>query len=508
MSADVKQPTSEPIFTADGLLLDQFIRDGNQDAFATLMHRHGAYILGVCKHATSHAQDAEDVFQACFLELVRNAPSIRQRNSVVGWLQTVAVRLARKARMRGATRRQRETTHAKPEATAKPDDITLREACRILEEEIAQLPDDLRLPIILCLMQGQTQEEAGQALDINPRTIKERLRRGRERLHDRLVKRGVSLALLGTLLSASAINAAVPPALEQAASQAAIALATKAPLAGFVSPSVLNLTASTSYFGWAGLAAAFAGIIVLASAALLVSEYLIAPPVPQPPEQVPAIAGPPSVQRSFRGKQFDAEFFQWTGPDADQYIRLEDEGLRVTLPAEDGPGDAVGIKLRHQVRGDFEIEATLEFLNVAQPQGPPGIAGASVFVYMNSPDRDGVWLSKVISQERGPVFNVGQRFNQEKQRLNKFTKVEPTDQDIGVSRFRMRRKGGTFNTFVAEGEAAEFRPIHQFEVSGAKLTIVRFAADPVWSKTAAIDVRLLDFTITAEEFVGYVPKKH
>src|ERR1700738_1396782 len=81
----------------DGVLLEQFINDRNQDAFAALMKRHGSYVLRVCRHLTCHVQDADDIFQACFLELVRKAGSIRERNCVAGWLQTVAVRLAYKA---------------------------------------------------------------------------------------------------------------------------------------------------------------------------------------------------------------------------------------------------------------------------------------------------------------------------------------------------------------------------------------------------------------------------
>ena len=88
---------------SDGDLLQQFTRAHNQGAFALLMERHGPYLLGVCRRVTAHHEDAEDVFQACFLELVRNGGAISRGNSVAGWLQTVAVRLGRKAR------RQQET---------------------------------------------------------------------------------------------------------------------------------------------------------------------------------------------------------------------------------------------------------------------------------------------------------------------------------------------------------------------------------------------------------------
>ncbi len=152
--------------SADGLLLKQFVNEGNQDAFAALMKRHESYVLSVCRHLTSNVQDAEDIFQACFLELVRKAGSIRQHDCVAGWLQTVAVRLAHKTSAKQSQRRQKEAQAVRPSTDASSDDISWREACRILEEEIAQLPEDLRLPIILCLFRELSQEEAAQELGI------------------------------------------------------------------------------------------------------------------------------------------------------------------------------------------------------------------------------------------------------------------------------------------------------------------------------------------------------
>ena len=174
---------AKSLLLPDGALLEQFIKERNHDAFAALMKRHGPYLLAVCRQLTQHSQDAEDVFQACFLQLIRKGPSIRQGGSVAGWLQTVAVRLANKVRMRQARNRQKEAERPMTEATISPADLSWREACQLLQEEIAMLPEDLRLPIILCLFQSHTQEETAQELGINPRTLKDRLRRGRETLH-------------------------------------------------------------------------------------------------------------------------------------------------------------------------------------------------------------------------------------------------------------------------------------------------------------------------------------
>src|SRR5262245_53273634 len=136
---------------SDSDLLQQFANNRDAEAFERLLERHGPYLVGVCRRTTAHAQDAEDVFQACFLELVRKATSISRGNSVAGWLQTVAVRLSRKARAQRARRNTKESTGLTNEAVVAPEDVTWREVRQVLDEEIARLPEDLRAAIILCL---------------------------------------------------------------------------------------------------------------------------------------------------------------------------------------------------------------------------------------------------------------------------------------------------------------------------------------------------------------------
>jgi len=525
MATDAFQPVpNQAVPAADGVLLDQFLKDRDEDAFAALMKRHGPYILAVCKHLTSHVQDAEDVFQACFLELVRKGASIRKQNSVVGWLHTVAVRLARRARARRAARDGKETAVTAHEPAAPPVDLSWRDACRVLQEELAQLPEEMRLPIILCFFEGMTQEEASQALDVNPRTIKDRLRRGREALRNRLVRRGVTLAILGTLLTASNLQAAVPAVLTQATLQGASAAAGNAALAGVVSPAVLGLTGTSSgSLAWLAIACSLVVAAVTAAAGAFVAWEFWPPPADAPavvelakvaePPASPRVEPPPApmktVRRSFRNKQFDAEFFQWSGPSPKKYVRLEDEGLRVTLPAKNGPADAVGVKLRYPVRGDFEVEALFEFIDVATPLLPDGIkgwsAGVSVYCFLNSKERDGIWFGKMMEFDKGPSFLMGHRVKGAADRFTKFTQSEPSAHARGLARVRGVRKGATIRTFYAEGEAGEFQPWRVLELSDADATIVRFAADPVWIPDIAIDVRLIDFAITAQEIVGYAP---
>src|SRR5262245_21126128 len=83
---------------ADGQLLERFSNTQEEDAFATLVRRHGPMVLGVCRRVLRDGHAAEDAFQATFLVLLRRARSLDRRGSVGGWLYTVAYRVAPPAR--------------------------------------------------------------------------------------------------------------------------------------------------------------------------------------------------------------------------------------------------------------------------------------------------------------------------------------------------------------------------------------------------------------------------
>src|SRR5262249_14423065 len=90
------------------------------------------------------------------------------------------------------------------------DEITVRELLAIFDEEVGRLPERYRLPLILCCLEGRTQEEAARQLGWTPGSVKGRLERARTRLHGRLVRRGLTLPAV--LVSLEAVRATALPA--------------------------------------------------------------------------------------------------------------------------------------------------------------------------------------------------------------------------------------------------------------------------------------------------------
>src|SRR5215469_838819 len=64
--------------------------NGNQQAFDALVRRYGALVWRAVVHRTADRHEAEDAFQATFLTLVRVARRLQGRDSLAGWLYTVA----------------------------------------------------------------------------------------------------------------------------------------------------------------------------------------------------------------------------------------------------------------------------------------------------------------------------------------------------------------------------------------------------------------------------------
>ncbi len=68
----------EAVPSEDAVLLNRFVTAHDREALELLIARHGPMVLGTARRLVDNTHDAEDVFQAVFLSLVRLAKTIRQ----------------------------------------------------------------------------------------------------------------------------------------------------------------------------------------------------------------------------------------------------------------------------------------------------------------------------------------------------------------------------------------------------------------------------------------------
>jgi RNA polymerase sigma factor (sigma-70 family) len=209
---------------SDRQLLGQFVADRDEAAFAALLKRHGPLVLGVCGQVLGDLHTAEDAFQATFLVLARKAGSIRRTESLGPWLYRVALNIAKTAKGNAAQRQARERRAAAMKQPSSADPVVWQDWQPLLHEEIDRLPEKYRAAVVLCYLQGLTNQEAARQLGWPTGTVKGRLSRARDLLRDRLVRRGVTLSAAGcaTALSPQGVCASVPGPLLHATLTAAL----------------------------------------------------------------------------------------------------------------------------------------------------------------------------------------------------------------------------------------------------------------------------------------------
>ena len=225
---------------SDAQLLQRFAQQRDEAAFEVLVWRHGTMVLNVAQRLLRQSVDAEDVFQATFLTLARKASAIRRGTSVGSWLYKVAYRLALRARQTAARRHRYEQPGI--ETASAPLESDDAEVSAVLAQEVDQLPERYRAVVVLCYLQGATTEEASRLLGCPRGTVLSRLASARQRLRQRLIRRGFAPATALAAVSFGETASATPAvALVACVVRAALPFATGGAAVPIVSPQAAAL---------------------------------------------------------------------------------------------------------------------------------------------------------------------------------------------------------------------------------------------------------------------------
>ena len=131
-------------------------------------------------------QDAEDVAQEAFARAYRRFADLRDRERFRSWLVRMTWRLALDHRRSAVRRTRREDAAAAlaPHTTERDDEG--RETRERLWQAIDELPERLRLVIVLASIEGHSVREVATLLGVPEGTVKSRLFEAREKLRERL----------------------------------------------------------------------------------------------------------------------------------------------------------------------------------------------------------------------------------------------------------------------------------------------------------------------------------
>jgi len=185
----------------DNQLIEE-IRQGRADALETLVSRYETKVYNLAYRMLGNKEDAEDVLQDTFLNVVRSLGGFQARSSFSTWLYRVATNAAL-TRLRQKSRREKsegefldevysvkEAAHSETGLVDWSDNPAKQlldvEARQVMKEAIDELPEIYRVVFVLRDVQGLPATEVAEVLDLSVPAVKSRLHRARLYLRNRL----------------------------------------------------------------------------------------------------------------------------------------------------------------------------------------------------------------------------------------------------------------------------------------------------------------------------------
>lgn len=189
--------------------------EGNLDAFNKLVTTYEQRVYNLCYRMLGDPEAAADTTQDAFLNCWRSLARFRGPKdegelaaSFRAWLFRIAANACydvlrqRKRRPTSSLDQQIELAGEREFASLgftslhgdEPEASALRsELSREIQRSLVQLAEDQRLALILCDVQGFSYEEIAVITSSSLGTVKSRISRGRSKMRDLLLERGVRL---------------------------------------------------------------------------------------------------------------------------------------------------------------------------------------------------------------------------------------------------------------------------------------------------------------------------
>ena len=202
-----------------------------QAVLTEIVARHGTMVYQVAQRMVNDPTLVDDVFQATFLVLAQSARKIQKTASLASWLHGTARNIGRRALNDKYGVRSQTTTGVEMVTAVEDDPFTemIRSHERqLLDEELQQLPEIYRAPLVLHYFEQRSNPEISQWLGITVAAVESRLKRAKQLLRARLVRRGMTLSVAVAALGASSSIATATPSVALVTSTVTLAVSTPA----------------------------------------------------------------------------------------------------------------------------------------------------------------------------------------------------------------------------------------------------------------------------------------
>lgn len=156
-------------------------REGDPSAYEELIRRHRDRIYRIALRITGDPADADDVTQEVVIQLWTALAGFAGTSSFTTWLYRVVVN--RSLDLRRRRRPYDEPTETDLAPTAGPErSVVASEELRAGLDAITRLPETLRVPLVLCQIEGLSYAQAAAITKTSEATVRGRLARARTTL--------------------------------------------------------------------------------------------------------------------------------------------------------------------------------------------------------------------------------------------------------------------------------------------------------------------------------------
>ena len=169
---------------------------GDAAAFNELLGQHEKRMYAVCLRMCGNHEDAQDCLQEAMLRVYRAISGFKGQSSFSTWLYRVTMNACldelrkRKNKLSTSLDGMLDAGWSPADERDTPEKHVLSAEKRtVIQQTIAELPEDMRSAIVLRDIQGFSYDEIAQMLEINVGTIKSRISRGREKLREKFLSR-------------------------------------------------------------------------------------------------------------------------------------------------------------------------------------------------------------------------------------------------------------------------------------------------------------------------------
>ena len=173
------------------------VQHGDKKAFDLLVLKYQNRIMKVLSRYLYDQNEVQDMAQEAFIKAYRALPNFRGDSAFYTWLYRIAINTAKNHLVAAGRRPPRDDIDAEEaeqfdaasglKEYATPERMALRsELAGTIQNAIEELPEELRVAIVLRELEGLSYEEIAEAMECPIGTVRSRIFRARDAIDKRI----------------------------------------------------------------------------------------------------------------------------------------------------------------------------------------------------------------------------------------------------------------------------------------------------------------------------------